>query len=409
MEIVTVIYLLMFFFGIFFLSLFVLLTRKYFKKINYYPEPKIFPSITLLVPAYNEESCIEATIKSLVSVEYPVGKKEIILINDGSKDNTLKIMRDYARRYPEITVLDKINSGKANSLNEGIKMARGELIAVVDADSCPAKDSLHKMVGFFEEDEKVAAVTSRVLVKRNKNFIEKFQDFDYIVIAWDRKILDFINCVYVTNGPLSVYRTKIVRKIGGFNPKVITEDIEITWNLLSKGYKTKMAFQAIAYTGIPDTFKRWNLQRIRWNLGGFQTIWKYRQFFFRGENLFGYFVIQYILFSFLLALLGLILSAKTILLGLWHFILISPYFSQGFNPFYSFNIDIELTLISVVFLIFLVLAIGYYLFALKKSGAKHIGIGSILVYIFVYRTLYIVPLIGSIYKLIKGDIGWYTK
>jgi cellulose synthase/poly-beta-1,6-N-acetylglucosamine synthase-like glycosyltransferase len=73
----------------------------------------------------------------------------------------------------------------------GIKIAKGELIAVVDADSYPSQDSLKKMVGYFEEDSNVAAVTSRVLVKNRKNFIERYQDLDYRVIAWSRKIMDF--------------------------------------------------------------------------------------------------------------------------------------------------------------------------------------------------------------------------
>jgi cellulose synthase/poly-beta-1,6-N-acetylglucosamine synthase-like glycosyltransferase len=290
----------MFFFGIYFLLLFVILHFRNGNLLYLYPKPKKFPSISLITPAYNEEKSLAETIKALLNVDYPKEKKEILLVNDGSTDKTLAIMKKFAKKYKEIKILDKANSGKADSLNQAIKMAKGELIAVIDADSYPAKDSLLKMVGYFEEDEKMAAVTSKVLVRNKKKFIEKFQDVDYRVIAWSRKILDYIDCVYVTNGPLSVYRKSIVKKVGGFDTKIITEDIELTWNLMSKGYKTKMSYSAIAYTSVPSSINSWIKQRIRWNIGGLQTLKKYRSYFLK-ENLFGYFVITYVSLSFVLS------------------------------------------------------------------------------------------------------------
>jgi cellulose synthase/poly-beta-1,6-N-acetylglucosamine synthase-like glycosyltransferase len=409
MEGLTITYIIMFFFGIYFLMLFVLLSTKNRKSIYFYPEAKKFLPITVIIPAYNEENTILDTIKAVINMNYPQGKKEIIIVNDGSKDNTRRIVERFIKNRKGIFLLNKPNSGKADSLNQAIKIAKGELIAVVDADSYPERESLRKMVGFFEEDEKVAAVTSRVLVKNRKNLIEKFQDFDYEIIAWDRKILDFINCVYVTNGPLSVYRKRIVQKVGGFDTKNLTEDIEITWNLLSKNYKTKMCYSARVFTSVPDNFRQWNKQRVRWNLGGLQTIFKYKRFFFRGETLFGYFVMAYIFLSFILALIGFIMLSRFVLMKLKLYALSIPLFFRGYSVLSPLEFNLAITLVLLLGIIFTILSIFYYKYIIHNGDVKNKTIFSILIYTFIYRSFYMVPLVDSMIKLIKGDLRWYTK
>lgn len=408
METITIIYFVMFFFGIYFLTLFLLIFYKNHKKMYDYPEPKKFPSISFLVPAYNEELNIANTIKALLEVEYPKDKKQIIVINDGSTDNTRKIVEDFVKKYPEVKLINKENSGKADSLNQAIKQVNTDLIAVTDADSYPKKDALLKMVGFFEQDEKVAAVTSRVLVKNKKNLLEKFQDVDYIVIAWTRKLLDYVDSVYVTNGPLSVYRTSAVKKVGGFDPKNLTEDIEITWHLLSQGYKSKMSYSAEVYTTTPYKFKNWMNQRIRWNLGGLQTIFKYKKYALR-EGLFGYFVITYVSLSFFLALIGLLLFSRFVWLQFIQHSLLIPYIFRSYNPLEFIEWNFSITILALLGLIFFILSYFYYKSAIKDSSLSHKNLFTILSYAFIYRPFYTIPLLISIYRLIKGDIRWYTK
>ncbi len=408
MKTITIIYLVMFFFGIYFLLLFLLLYLKNRKSLYDYPEAKRFPSMTFLVPAYNEEDSIGRTLKALLNVNYPPGKKQIIVINDGSKDKTKKIVEKFAKTYSEIKLLDKANSGKADSLNQALKLVNTELFAVTDADSYPEKSALQKMVGYFEEDEKVAAVTSRVLVKNKKSFLESYQDIDYVVIAWTRKLLDYVDSVYVTNGPLSIYRTEAAKKVGGFDPKNMTEDIEITWHLLSEGYKTKMSYSAEVHTTVPTKFKQWINQRVRWNLGGLQTIYKYKKYALK-ENLFGYFVITYVSLSFFLALIGFILLARFFLLKVSNYLFLSPYLLKGYNPLLFLEMNFSFTILIILGLSFLTLSIIYYEAALKNSDIKHKNIFRILAYAFIYRPLYTIPLLISIFRLIKGNIGWYTK
>ncbi len=411
MESLTILYIIMFFFGIYFLMLFILLSLKNRNFIFHTPKPTIFPTISIIIPAYNEQDTILETITAVLAMDYPFGKKQVIVVNDGSRDNTRKIVEEFIQKNRPwgLTLLNKANSGKADSLNAAIKLAKGELMAVVDADSYPKKDALMNMIGFFEEDKEVAAVTSRVLVKNRKNLIERFQDFDYEIIAWDRKILDFINCVYVTNGPLSIYRTELIRKIGGFDTKNLTEDIEITWNLLSRGYKAKMAYAAEVFTSVPDTFSQWNKQRVRWNLGGLQTIFKYKRFFLRGSTLFGYFIIGYICLSFILALLGFIMITRFFYLKLKFFLFSTPLFFHGYNPIFMLEINFIMTLVFLLGIIFTFLSFAYYKYIIRHGNVKDKNFFYLFIYIFIYRTFYMIPLVVSLYKLIKGDIRWYTK
>jgi len=409
MNIITLIYSFMFFVGLFFLFIFLLLHYKNFDRLNFYPKPKRYPTISILVPAYNEEESLENTINALIKTEYPAGKREIIIINDGSKDKTAEIAQKLANRHKEIVLLNKKNSGKANSLNEALKIAKGELFAVVDADSYPNKDALVKMVGFFDE-EGVAAVTSRVLVKNKSKWLGKFQVMDYSIIAWTRKLLDFVNSVYVTNGPLSMYKKEIVIKAGGFDPKNLTEDIEITWNLLSKNYKTRMSYPAIVYTSVPESLRMWIKQRVRWNLGGIQTAHKYYKSMFRNpENAFGYFVVPYVSASFALALIGFSLLIRYLWIkGNYQFYSLY-YFFSGYDYWGHWQFEFYLTFLFTMAIIYFGLSIWYYKVGFRNSETGNKSILKILLYAFVYRSLYVIPLILALFKLARGDLRWYTK
>jgi len=408
MDLIVVIYSIMFFFGIYFLLFFVISYYKNRSNLDYFPEAKKLPSISFLIPAYNEEKTIGGTLQSLINVDYPKSLKEIIVIDDGSKDNTKQIVELFVKKHKEVRLLSKPNSGKANSLNLAIKIAKGELIAVVDADSHPSESSVKMMVWHFQ-DKNVVAVTSKVWIKNKDNFIEKFQDVDYVVIAWTRKLLDFVGCVYVTNGPLSIYRKNIVKEVGGFDPKNVTEDIELTWNLLSRGYETRMSYSAKVYTVVPNTLNKWIKQRVRWNIGGLQTLAKYRKFFFRGKNLFGYFVISYVSLSFILSLLGLGLFLRFLYYRISPYITSIPYFFKGYNPFIFIDFNFSMTILLVLGLIFLILSLFYHKLALRNSEVYSNKISTILIYTFVYRPLYMIPLVWSLFKLIIRDVRWFTK
>ncbi len=409
MNFLTGVYLVMFFFGIFFTLMFIILHWRYKKELYSFPEPTKFPSVSFLVPAYNEEKTIESTVRALVELEYPRGKKEIIIINDGSKDGTLKIARKLEKKYSYVKVLDKKNSGKPDSLNQAIKISKGELMAVVDADSYPDKKALMRMVGHFEE-EGVAAVTSRVLVKNKENYLERFQILDYSIIAWTRKLLDFVNSVYVTNGPFSIYQKSVVEKLGGFDVNNLTEDIELTWHILSEGYKTRMSYDSIVYTTVPDNLKEWINQRIRWNLGGIQTVQKYwKSMFANPENMFGYFVIPYVSSAFLFAIIGFALMMRFFWIKGSYYVISSFYLFRGYNPLKYLEFSFLPTVLIYLAALFMILTIYYYKMGFLNSETGNKSVLKIFSYAMIYRSLYVIPLILAINKLIRGDLRWYTK
>jgi len=234
--------------------------------------PRILPKVSILVPAYNEEEFIAATIESLLALDYPKSKREIIVLNDGSKDKTAEIVKQFGNL---VTLVNKTNSGKADSLNQGIKMAKGEIIVTMDGDSTTEPGTLKSMVGYFE-DKRVGAVATNVFVRNTPNFLSRVQKIEYFFAIFARRILEFIDCVTVTPGPFSLFRKSALKKVGGFDPESLVEDQEIALNLQMHGYAIRTAPDAKVYSDVPLSFRALMAQRVRWQRGGFYNAMKYR-------------------------------------------------------------------------------------------------------------------------------------
>ncbi len=230
------------------------------------PKPTRFPKTTIIVPAYNEEKTLAKTIDSLLNLNYPKDKLEILIVNDGSTDNTLNVAKEYENEKRGVFVIDKENGGKGTAMNLGIEKATGELIASLDADSFADTDSLMNIVGYFD-DPAVATVSPIMKVYKPITVIQKLQRIEYLVQLSIRKTLSFFDGIPVTPGPLSVYRASIFKELGGFEEDNITEDIEIALRLQEAHYKLKCAVSAVVYTTSPDTVRALLNQRIRWNRG----------------------------------------------------------------------------------------------------------------------------------------------
>jgi len=377
-----------------------------------YPVAKKKYKVTVLTAGYNEEDSIEDTIKAVMNSDYDSKFLEMIVINDGSTDNTSKVVRGLMKKYKNLKLIDrKENKGKSNSLNEGIKMARGELVAVVDADSFPAKDAIRMQTGYFN-DAMVGAVTSAVFLRNKNKFIEKLQVVEYIVLAWTRKLLDFIDSVYVTNGPLSMYRKSILNEVGGFDPNTITEDIDLTWNILNHGYKTKMCLSAFVTTVAPSKFKVWFRQRVRWGIGGLAAIWKYRKSFLR-NGMFGFFVIPFVSISILLSIGVFLFGLYLIIRSLFTFYLSTKYSviadtavlrmqDLNLNPSILIFFTIVLFTTSFIYTRFILKALGT-----KSNEWKEIkSLFNRLFYLLVYLGMYPIVWFAAIYRMIKGDMRW---
>ena len=259
-----------------FISLYHLLnysiTKKEFKskKINY-------PKVAIIVPAFNEEDNIEDTLISLASLDYPKEKLKIIVVDDGSKDNTykkaLKVARILNNKYKVnlIEVYKKKNGGKADALNFGIKkvLDKVKYIVCMDADSIVKSDALKKMIEKIEFlPEEYVACVSAMNVYKPKTMNQKFQALEYYINNALRKTYNKGNLLYVTPGPFSLYRAKLFKEIGLFKHH-ITEDAELGIRIQANGKKIFFVEDSLVYTKTPLNFKTLFKQRLRWYLGGF--------------------------------------------------------------------------------------------------------------------------------------------
>lgn len=274
------------------------------------PKPTVFPSISIIVPAYNEEDTIESTVRSLEKLDYPNKKLEVIVVNDGSKDRTSQLAHAVAKEFSNVRVVDKPNGGKASALNIGIDHAKGDLIACMDADSVVERDALKRMVGYFK-DPQVASVTSSMKVQNRNTILARVQHAEYIMNIFLRKMLTFLDALPVTPGPLSLYRRAVVQRLGGFEGDNLVEDMDMAFKIHEAGYKIENSVRARVWTICPATLRGVYAQRLRWYRGLIGTSLKYRHMFFsRKYGNFGLFFLPLTLASVILVffLFGLLVS-----------------------------------------------------------------------------------------------------
>lgn len=406
MELLPIIYLVYIFIAIYLLVFYILIYFRNRKTLFSYPITKKEYTISVLVPAWNEEKTIKETIKHIFEVDYDI--KELIVINDGSTDRTRAIVESLMKKYPKLKLINKKNTGKGDSLNQGIKRAVGELVVVVDADSYPARDSFRKLVGFFD-DEKVGSATSVNIPRNNKTFFEKLQDVEYHVIAFTRKLLGYVDAIWVTPGPLAMYRKSALEKTGGFDKNNLTEDIEIAWALTGKGYKREMCLDTYATTTVPKTLKLWYRQRRRWNVGGLQCISKYKKSFFK-KGMLGAFILPFFTLQLFLGVVGLSVFLYVNIRRIISNYLIAAFSINAGVPVLTVNnFLITPSFLNYLGIILFVAGFAFTIIILSimKTGAlKRQNIFSLLVYFLVYLSVYPLIMISAIYNFIKKNYKW---
>lgn len=373
-------------------------------------KPDKIRDLSMIIPCYNEADSIGKNIEAFLASNYN-GLKKLIVVDDCSSDNSFEIIKKYAKKYPRVIALQTPkNTGRAaGAKNYGLKYADTELIGFSDADSIPNKNAISKMIGFFN-DEEVGGVTSRVFVGNLNNYLTRSQAIEYKIIAFTRKLLEFIESIYVTNGPLSIYRKKALDQVGGFDENNLTEDIELTWNIVSKDWKVRMSIPAIVRSKAPDTVKMWFRQRIRWNVGGIQTVAKYNTKMF-GTGMLGHFIMPFFILSWAIGLSGLFFLAYRLAKYLTVRFLVAKYSIAANVALVNINsFNLNPSILFLFGLLLLILGLGYTLLALRysKEGGRVIGhpIQDIFIYSFFYLLMYPPLLIVSFYKYARGYNAW---
>lgn len=243
-----------------------------------YKDPKIAPSVSVIVPCLNEARTIEKTILSLLSIDYPKERLSILVVDDGSKDNTYEIAKKY-HNNGQVLVTKKENGGKFTALNYGILNSKADFIACLDADSEVEPDALKKMLPLFT-DKNVAVVTPAIRVHNPKNILQIIQSIEYSLGIFVRRMLGKIDAIYVAPGPFSIFRREILIEVGLFKHAYNTEDMEIALRLKSRGYRIKNQWNAYVNTVAPNTWKKLYKQRVRWTYGFIKNTIDYKHMIF---------------------------------------------------------------------------------------------------------------------------------
>lgn len=261
----------------FFITTYPILPAAKFKEIeDNFPDNSKAPLVSVLVPAYNEQTVISRTITSLLATKYQ--HKEIIIIDDGSSDLTRFVAKGYEKQG--VKVYTKPNGGKASALNYGLLFAKGDIVITIDADSMVTRDSIDKIVQAMESDPNNVAVAGNIKVLNSKSVLTKIQELEYIMaINTIRRAFALFGAVMVIPGAFGAFRKKTVLEVGGYDTDTQTEDFDITIKLLKTRGAVSSSSAAHAYTEVPSSWKALYKQRVRWGTGTFQTILKHRDIF----------------------------------------------------------------------------------------------------------------------------------
>lgn len=278
--------------ALYFAMLWIVILREKEPEMLEKPKLKKYPSLTLIIPSKNGAEKIARTISSLLKVQYPKDKLDIIVSLNGCTDNTKEIVESFGDK--RISIIESRISNKSAALNRAIKIAKGELVGCLDDDSIITPSAIKYMIPFFE-DKKVGAVIPNCNPYHPKKLIEKLQVMEYALSALARKLLSKISSLYVTPGVLSIYKKDALLKVGGFDENSLTEDFEVAVRLQRFGYDIQAQLNSITYTDVPKTFATFHRQRMRWFRGFLATVYKHRKMMFSQKcGLLGAFILPFI-------------------------------------------------------------------------------------------------------------------
>jgi cellulose synthase/poly-beta-1,6-N-acetylglucosamine synthase-like glycosyltransferase/peptidoglycan/xylan/chitin deacetylase (PgdA/CDA1 family) len=252
------------------------------KKQRWWSTSPEVPSVSVVVPAYNEEAGIAATVMSLVNTGYP-GDLEVIVVDDGSTDSTGDIVEDLG--LPEVRLIRRVNGGKPAALNSGIAEARYEVIIFVDGDTIFRPGTIERLVAPLSNPE-VGAVSGNTKVANRRGILGRWQHVEYIMgFNLDRRLFDVLKCMPTVPGAIGAFRRQALEKVGGLKDDTLAEDTDLTMAICRAGWRVVYEETAVAWTEVPSTLRQLWRQRYRWCYGTMQAMWKHKRAVFeRGAS-----------------------------------------------------------------------------------------------------------------------------
>ena len=241
-----------------------------------------FPFVSILMPAHNESSILYPVIEQMVELNYP--NYEIIIINDGSSDDTAEVIKNLTAKYPIVRGIDlKPNCGKANALYLGLIASKGEILVGVDADSYLDKNAIRYLVSHFvnpNNGERVGAVTGNPRVRNRGSLLGKLQLCEYAsIISLIKRTQRVLGKVMTVSGVCVAYRKRALLDCGFWDRDMMTEDIAVTWKLEKKFWDVRYEPRALCWMLVPETVKGLWRQRKRWSEGGLEVIFRHWDIF----------------------------------------------------------------------------------------------------------------------------------
>lgn len=355
------------------------------------------PFVSIMVPAHNEGIVIVKTVEALLNFNYPHDRYEIIVINDNSSDNSAELLsqlqQQHSQRQFHVINTDHITGGKgkSNALNIGFQSAKGDVIAIYDADNTPEPNALRYLVAELQQNDEYGAVIGKFRT-RNKdiNLLTRFINIETLSFQWmaqaGRSQLFKLCTIPGTN---FVVRRNIIEAIGGWDEKALAEDTEISFRIYMMGYRIKFQPAAVTWEQEPQTFGVWFRQRTRWVKGNIYVIVKNFKLLFNKKARRIRFDLIYFLSVYFFLLSSLIISDITFILSVSGYITIhAPSFS---------NLLWLLAIILYVVSVFLSITT-------EKGEMKLSNIFIILLMYLIYTQMWLIVAFKGMYLYIKEQI-----
>ncbi|MDP2651270.1 MAG: glycosyltransferase family 2 protein [bacterium] len=261
-----------------------------------YP-PDRLPSVSIVVPCFNEETTVAKTVNSILALDYPKESLSIVLVDDGSTDCTLGLIKEFENN-PQVRVFSKENGGKHSALNFALERIDTELMGCLDADSFVDPEALQKIIPYFDDASNMAVIPA-IRIHEPKSLLQHIQKIEYSWGIFLRRILSSLGALYVAPGPFSIFRTQVFRDLGGYRHAHHTEDLEIALRMQKNGYKIVNSHGAHVYTVAPAGLRDLYTQRVRWAYGFLNNAMDYRELFFnRKHGHLGTFILPLAVISF---------------------------------------------------------------------------------------------------------------
>jgi len=325
-------------------------------RANVAADAKYEPTVSILIPARDEEQVIGRLLQRMTELTYPRNKLQVITIDDASSDSTRQIAEEFSKRYSFIEVLhrDKKNGGKgkASAMNSGLERSTGEIVLCFDADYYPQTDIVEKLVKEFV-DPAVGAVQGRpVVLNEAQNVVTRLVTLERIGgYRVDQEARDNLGLIPQFGGTVGGFRRSILEKLGGFDESMLTEDTDLTFQVYLAGFKVRYVGDAECYEEAVDNWKAYWRQRHRWARGHMQVCFKHTPRVLRSKKLNTkekidgllllhiYFMPVLTLISFFVGLSLILSESSQLVNALWLFVPVSFYSLVGnFAPFFEIGI-----------------------------------------------------------------------